>query len=171
MHCVVRNLSSCIIGCYGHRKARKTDAHRPILALLFLFHASLEPDFLLLDAKIRSSSIFLLQEPDAVLLSLHTMSPLLIFMQHPYISIEEEIELDMLRWKEILQRAEVVVRDRGWSESDEDFQIQIEEEAKHQWSEDCEQERRFEREQEIEEELLWEKHLRQLHRKHSPVLP
>lgn len=93
----------------------------------------------------------------------------LIFMHHPYISIEEEIEHDMLRWKEILQGAEETVRDRGWSECDEDFKIQIEEEAKNQWKEDWERE--YRREREREEELLLEEIVRQRHQKHSPMRP
>ncbi len=92
-------------------------------------------------------------------------------MSHFSLSIEEELDLDILRLRETRQRAEEIVRDRGWSEADEDFEIQIAEEAKHQWNEECERERRFEKEQEIEEDLLWQDHLRQLERKHSPVHP
>ena len=88
-------------------------------------------------------------------------------MSHFSLSIEEELELDILRLRETRRRAEEIVRDRGWSEADEDFEIQVDEEAKHQWNEECERERRFEEEQEREEDLLWEEHLRHLDRKHS----
>jgi hypothetical protein len=51
-----------------------------------------------------------------------------------------EIELDMLRWKIARDAAEDVVRSSGWSEEDEDFFLQIEEEAKRQWVEESERE-------------------------------
>lgn len=53
-----------------------------------------------------------------------------------------EIERDMMRLRECNERAEEIVRDRGWDEKDDDFQIQIEEEAKRQWSEEMDWERR-----------------------------
>jgi hypothetical protein len=59
----------------------------------------------------------------------------------PYISIEEEIELDMLRLQIARELAEELVRDRGWTEKDEDFWFQIDDETKRQWNEGCERQR------------------------------
>ena len=50
--------------------------------------------------------------------------------------IIDQIERDMLRFKIARQRAEEIVRDYGWNEEDEDFEFQIEQEAKKQWEED-----------------------------------
>lgn len=86
------------------------------------------------------------------------------------LSIEEELELDIQRLRETRQRAEEIVRDRGWTEVDEDFEIQVDEEAKVQWNEECERERRFEEEQEREEDLLWKEHVREMHRKNPSIL-
>jgi hypothetical protein len=47
-----------------------------------------------------------------------------------------EIEEGFLLLELTRQRAEDIVRDRGWSESDEDFALQIEEEMKRQWEEE-----------------------------------
>lgn len=59
------------------------------------------------------------------------------------ISIEEEIQLDMLRFRNARKQAEEIVLDRGWTREDEDFEFQVEQEAKVQWEEDCEQDRRW----------------------------
>lgn len=56
-------------------------------------------------------------------------------MYDPTLSIEEEIERDMQRLKDARTQAEELVRARGWSERDDDFQFQIEQETKEQWSE------------------------------------
>lgn len=55
-------------------------------------------------------------------------------------SIKEEFERDMQRFRDARKRAEELVRDWGWSEEDEDFEFQIEQEAKRQWEEDYERE-------------------------------
>ena len=75
---------------------------------------------------------------------------LLSFMSHD-ISDEEihrELELHILQWKEYRKEAEEIVRDRGWSEKDDDFEIQIEQEAKRLWEEESEREQ--------EREQLWQ---------------
>lgn len=51
----------------------------------------------------------------------------------------KQFEADMLRFKLARRNAEETVRDRGWTEKDEDFEIQVEEEAKKQWFELYEQ--------------------------------
>lgn len=86
----------------------------------------------------------------------HTLgccSPYSMFRQP--ISIEEELERDIERLRESRLRAEEIVRDRGWSESDEDFEFQIEQEAKVQWSEAFDLDHRWEME-ELEEEMRLE---------------
>ncbi|MEK7563280.1 MAG: hypothetical protein AAB544_02705 [Patescibacteria group bacterium] len=67
-------------------------------------------------------------------------------MSHFTLSIEEELALDIERLRETRRRAEEIVRDRGWTEADEDFEIQIDEEAKVQWSEAFDLDHRWEME-------------------------
>ena len=55
-------------------------------------------------------------------------------------SLMEEIENDRLRLRIAREQAEELVRDRGWTENDEDFWFQVEEEAKRQWDEEYERE-------------------------------
>ena len=77
----------------------------------------------------------------------HTLgccSPYSMFRTH--LSIEEELERDIERLRESRRRAEEIVRDRGWTEADEDFEIQIDEEAKVQWSEAFDLDHRWEME-------------------------
>ena len=62
-----------------------------------------------------------------------------------------EVERDIQRLRDCRKRAEEIVRDRGWSEEDEDFEFQIEQEVKEQWSEAFERE--WEREQLFLEEM------------------
>lgn len=50
----------------------------------------------------------------------------------------QEIEMDMLRLRAARERAEELVRDRGWKEADDDFWFQVEDETKRQWDEDVE---------------------------------
>lgn len=50
--------------------------------------------------------------------------------------LQLEIETDMLRLRYAREQAEELVRDRGWTEKDDDFEIQVEEETKRQWNED-----------------------------------
>lgn len=61
-----------------------------------------------------------------------------------YLSLEAEVEAGILRHRFARQRAEDLVRDRGWTEKDEDFEFQIEQETKTQWEEAYEQEYRWE---------------------------
>ena len=83
--------------------------------------------------------------------------------------IIREVELGMLRLRIARERAEELVRDRGWSEKDEDFDIQVEEETKRQWDEEYEQECRnqilFSAEEELEDMLAIEE------RKHEETVP
>lgn len=51
------------------------------------------------------------------------------------VDINEEIEQYRLQWKAARETAEELVRARGWSEQDDDFGLQIEEETKRQWEE------------------------------------
>lgn len=55
-------------------------------------------------------------------------------------SLLEEIELDMLRWHIVRETAEELVRARGRTEEDDDFWLQIEDEAKRQWDEESDRE-------------------------------
>ena len=48
---------------------------------------------------------------------------------------ELEIQIAYLRFHEARKLAEEVVRDLGWTEEDDDFHFQIEQEAKRQWDE------------------------------------
>lgn len=52
------------------------------------------------------------------------------------------IDEDRLRLKEARMLAEEIVRDHGWTEEDEDFEFQVEMEARRQWSELWKQEER-----------------------------
>ena len=54
--------------------------------------------------------------------------------------IIEEIEQNMLLLKICRERAEELVCDRGWNKESDDFDIQVEEEAKRQWDEEKERE-------------------------------
>lgn len=54
--------------------------------------------------------------------------------------IELEMEIERLRWDIAHDRAKELVLARGWTENDEDFLMQVEEEAKRQWEEDAERE-------------------------------
>ena len=54
--------------------------------------------------------------------------------------LELEMEIDRLRWEIARENAEDLVRARGWSENDEDFLFQVEDETKRQWEEDFDRE-------------------------------
>lgn len=107
------------------------------------FHGPTERLSWLTEAKYQSSSDFDAQYADGrPRFLIHSVGMTLPFSRRPYTRIDpdlrREIELDMLRFRWARQQAEEIVRDRGWSEKDEDFWIQIDEEAKRQWTEDCE---------------------------------
>lgn len=55
------------------------------------------------------------------------------------------MEIDYLRWEVAAENAEDIVRSNGWSEEDDDFDIQLEMETRRQWEEemDREEERRI----------------------------
>jgi hypothetical protein len=53
-----------------------------------------------------------------------------------------EIEADILQLRATRDLAEELVRARGWSEKDDDFWFQVEDEAKRQWEEGMDRERR-----------------------------
>jgi len=54
--------------------------------------------------------------------------------------IELEMEIDRLRWEIAHENAKELVLARGWKENDEDFQFQVEDEAKRLWEEDLDRE-------------------------------
>jgi hypothetical protein len=58
-------------------------------------------------------------------------------------SFMNEIEADMIRWRTARDQAEELVRGHGWSEADDDFCFQVEEEAKRQWDEGWERDHRW----------------------------
>ncbi len=51
-----------------------------------------------------------------------------------------EMEIHRLSWQIARERAEELVRDRGWTEKDEDFLLQVEEESRKQWEVDMDRE-------------------------------
>lgn len=51
-----------------------------------------------------------------------------------------EVEAHMQRHKELRKEAEENIRGYGWTEKDDDFEIQIEQEIKRLWDEDMERE-------------------------------
>jgi hypothetical protein len=47
-----------------------------------------------------------------------------------------ELEIDQSRWEVARERAEEIIKDLGWSEKDDDYLIQLEDETKRQWDEE-----------------------------------
>ena len=47
-----------------------------------------------------------------------------------------QIDADIERWEAIRELAGELVRDRGWSQQDEDYWFQVEREARQLWQED-----------------------------------
>lgn len=60
----------------------------------------------------------------------------------------QEIEDFRRQWKETEDIAREIVLDRGWKETDDDFPIQVEQEARRLWTE--------EEERQMWKEMLWE---------------
>lgn len=54
--------------------------------------------------------------------------------------IKTELEIHQLRWKYAQEQAKELVKARGWNEKDDDFDIQVEQEAKRQWMEEVDRE-------------------------------
>ncbi len=50
--------------------------------------------------------------------------------------IELELEIDQSRWEVARERAEEIIKDLGWTEQDDDYLIQLEDETKRQWEEE-----------------------------------
>lgn len=65
--------------------------------------------------------------------------------QRDFERMQNEMEIDYLRWEVAAENAEDIVRSNGWSEEDDDFDIQLEMETRRQWEEemDREEERRI----------------------------
>lgn len=65
-----------------------------------------------------------------------TLSPARTAVAHmnDEIKLAKEVEAYQLQWKLAREQAKELVRDRGWSEADEDFEMHIEEEAKKLWN-------------------------------------
>ena len=60
---------------------------------------------------------------------------------HPYHpSIDEEMEIDRLGWECARALAEDIISGCGWTEEDDDFDIQVEQEARRQWHEELDRE-------------------------------
>jgi hypothetical protein len=65
------------------------------------------------------------------------------FISHPSMhenvseeEIQEEIVFERLKWRTNRECAQEIVQSRGWSEKDEDYGMQVEQEARRLWEED-----------------------------------
>lgn len=68
------------------------------------------------------------------------LSPLPMYPDISDEQIEHAIETDLVRWQTAREQAAEIIKDRGWSEKDDEYSIHVEEETRRLWQAELDRE-------------------------------